>query len=1231
MDTDNMINIPDREGKPQWVNRLDEESVAAAQDKAVPDVRQPTLRQVPLQSPPSDTRQDALQGSSERAGVEHQEGDAPKARSVESVPPGEETSVLARPPAETKTKKTAPGYTGPQDVGSIITVDEPGKTVLTPRTPEQMGQATEQSAAVRGALDVARQKIDAAVAEISPRVDALNAANEQFTRDVTAYESSRGVEPDQEHRRRYDELIARQQALATESTAIDVLAKSQDLQGQIDKYNLRGGQLGVSSSEILAQANVLLGLSPEGVGKIDIFKAVQESQQGALQAVGYAPETITAATNLKDYYTEEGGLQGVKAIQDSREADLLAVGVAQEDVDELKEFVASNVPWGINEKGETTYLSNTEITRLEQETGIQGLTPEKLDAYNQAAEASNQAIVARNQEIVDARSVLADYLTEDGMVDVQNALSETDEATRQQNLAVLRTLGIDREDIRRAAMAVAQTTLNAEFLAASTPWGTDTEGNTLYVPKTWVAEVEHATGIQGLTKDKYDAYVAQIEQQNAEFRASNVPWGINEKGETTYLSNTEITRLEQETGIQGITPAKLDAYNAQMAQAVTQLPTEPSDALTVLPPGFIGPVNVNEIRYADLSVSQKTTYDAQVAAAQLIRDTASVQTAGVLAVPTSVSAPIPFSKTAIERKNLSPSQLLEIQARDEAILQQGIQQALGEVRGMSGGVPDTKFIERKTLSPDQLLEAQASDAVAIAQTAQTVEKLAIGLVPIVGTVAFWNEMPTWGKVLSIAADAAFVSPLLRTVTGVRLIHGTTVPVDVAVHDALLKSEVMTTAILTKEVADLAPMSKVLLGVAKAAEDAREVAVVRALDLANLRLAKGEVRAYAEETGTIVRAEESLNMAVNDYTKALQNWGRATEEARLGVRPTDTAYLQEARQLQRESVAYREAMDDVAAELNHKAVNAGINPRALWNPDDLLPQIERRGGSVKTLLRTDPLTGGGGIRVAEEALSGGRMTKAQLAKWGAGVTGKAVSAVAGMRAIPVPVETPVVAPVAVPVGTPVVAPVAVPVGTPVVAPVAVPVETPVVAPVAVPVETPVVAPVAVPVETPVVAPVAVPVETPVVAPVAVPVETPVVAPVAVPTPAPAPMPALARTPATVRSAVPSPLLLPPSVSFTASQYPRIVEWPQGGSLIRKDLLSGFTTYRRNPGDVTQSPWDGFKVIRKSTTPPKRQRLDLGVVDVLVSPTGLRFVQSMDSRTLPTPRVQSPLRKRRGSLA
>jgi len=148
-----------------------------------------------------------------------------------------------------------------------------------------------------------------------------------------------------------------------------------------------------------------------------------------------------------------------------------------------------------------------------------------------------------------------------------------------------------------------------------------------------------------------------------------------------------------------------------------------------------------------------------------------------------------------------------------------------------------------------------------------------------------------------------------------------------------------------------------------------------------------------------------------------------------------------------------------------------------------------------------------------------------------------------------------------------------------------------------------------------------------APVPVPVPTP--GPLPSPTPAPgtAPSPTLTRTqPATVSAGGIVPFKMGGGRT-EAGEFPHVLQWAQGASLVRRDLISGATTYRRNPGDVTKNPWETLSVLSTSPARPRNQRLDLGAVDVLIDGRSLRFVASANAGASVRPR---PLfrRSRRG---
>jgi len=170
---------------------------------------------------------------------------------------------------------------------------------------------------------------------------------------------------------------------------------------------------------------------------------------------------------------------------------------------------------------------------------------------------------------------------------------------------------------------------------------------------------------------------------------------------------------------------------------------------------------------------------------------------------------------------------------------------------------------------------------------------------------------------------------------------------------------------------------------------------------------------------------------------------------------------------------------------------------------------------------------------------------------------------------------------------------------------------------------------VPTPEPITEPIPEPTPVPTPEPVPEPTPEPTPEPVAEPTPAPTPAPSAVRA----RQLVPTggvvapppgfvPFMLPDGSSLQQGQYPRKVEWAQGASLIERDLVTGATRYSRNPGDPTLSPWETMRVTEITAKPPRPQRLDLGIVDVIINARSLRYVPSITSGGL----SHRPLRER-----
>lgn len=73
------------------------------------------------------------------------------------------------------------------------------------------------------------------------------------------------------------------------------------------------------------------------------------------------------------------------------------------------------------------------------------------------------------------------------------------------------------------------------------------------------------------------------------------------------------------------------------------------------------------------------------------------------------------------------------------------------------------------------------------------------------------------------------------------------------------------------------------------------------------------------------------------------------------------------------------------------------------------------------------------------------------------------------------------------------------------------------------------------------------------------------------------------------------------------FPRTIQWQQGSIIFRRDLVTG-----RQKISIAEIPHygrlaDTFKVTSVSEINPRRNRIDMGGIDAIVSATGVRFVQ------------------------
>ncbi len=84
-------------------------------------------------------------------------------------------------------------------------------------------------------------------------------------------------------------------------------------------------------------------------------------------------------------------------------------------------------------------------------------------------------------------------------------------------------------------------------------------------------------------------------------------------------------------------------------------------------------------------------------------------------------------------------------------------------------------------------------------------------------------------------------------------------------------------------------------------------------------------------------------------------------------------------------------------------------------------------------------------------------------------------------------------------------------------------------------------------------------------------------------------------------------LPDGSKLREGQFPKVVEFPLGVSIVRIDLQTGIRTFRSNP-DPTADPAKGFKIVSFTDKPPQKRTLEQGIVDIRVSPSGIDFRSS-----------------------
>ena len=76
------------------------------------------------------------------------------------------------------------------------------------------------------------------------------------------------------------------------------------------------------------------------------------------------------------------------------------------------------------------------------------------------------------------------------------------------------------------------------------------------------------------------------------------------------------------------------------------------------------------------------------------------------------------------------------------------------------------------------------------------------------------------------------------------------------------------------------------------------------------------------------------------------------------------------------------------------------------------------------------------------------------------------------------------------------------------------------------------------------------------------------------------------------------------------YPRVVRWTQGSVEVTKDLVTGKTKISTAAHPNFGRPADTFKIIATSKEAPERQRIEMGEVDVVISPDGIKYVRDSE---------------------
>ena len=94
--------------------------------------------------------------------------------------------------------------------------------------------------------------------------------------------------------------------------------------------------------------------------------------------------------------------------------------------------------------------------------------------------------------------------------------------------------------------------------------------------------------------------------------------------------------------------------------------------------------------------------------------------------------------------------------------------------------------------------------------------------------------------------------------------------------------------------------------------------------------------------------------------------------------------------------------------------------------------------------------------------------------------------------------------------------------------------------------------------------------------------------------------------------PPPLFLVMGRAQPQGRFPRVITWSQGFTQWTMDLDTGKRSPAMRKREWKKSPYRSFRVLKHDLTPPKRRIVEMGVVDILITPTGIQRYRPAGAR-------------------